>query len=389
MANKRIVILTGKTGMGHSSVASALDFWTRKFGYNCEVIDIIPAGSDRIYQLMIKIPQINTAFYRSSNNLLTANLFIKSLQHEFSRKLTKYSPLCQQADIVISTHPFIHPTIGKNKIMTILDPTVHATYCSEPLADKYYVFWQESIRQLKKFKIQNRNIYNAHPLARESFYQVGKKINSFEDKKIYKRKLNLDPDLPLGLVIAGGGWIERIRPYLDFLSESFPQGTVNLAFACGQNRIFADKMRKKYPQANFIFLEWLDEKQMAEWTAAADFSIALTLAQMSVETGLCRTPIYIFSLIEGQEEGYRRVIGNHRVGTSIYGNPHKQINTLKKWLPNNKKMFDKHLTIWQKQLFKGPEEYHQLLIEILESNSNHTTPTTSFPYNFWRNLFNK
>jgi len=130
MANKRVVILTGKAGMGHLSVASALDYWTRKFGYNSEVIDIIPSSSDRIYQLTMKIPQIHAAFYRSSNNLLTAEIMVKSFLREFSRKLKRYSPLYQQSDIIISTHPLIHPTIGKNKIMTILDPYTPLTAAS-------------------------------------------------------------------------------------------------------------------------------------------------------------------------------------------------------------------------------------------------------------------
>lgn len=389
MANKRVVILTGKAGMGHLSIASALDFWTRKFGYNSEVIDIIPPSSDRIYKIMMKVPQIHAAFYRSSNNLMTAELMIKSFQREFTSKLKRFSPLCQQADVVIATHPLIHPAVGKNKVITIVDPSVHASYCCEPCADKYFVFWDESIAQLKKFKIPTNKIYSAHPLARESFYRIGKTIINHEDKSKYKKLLNLNPELPLGLIMAGGGWIDRIKPYLDQLAASFPPGTVNLAFLCGKKKAFARKMRQKYSQSNFIFLDWLTEKQMASWMGAADFAIALTLAQMSVEAGLCRVPIYIFNLIEGQEEGYRQVILNHHVGASIYGKPEKQVAILKKWLPNNQKSFNKSLAIWQKQLLNGPEEYHQLLKDII-NNDNHHTPLTETPKkNLWQNLIQR
>lgn len=386
MKNKRVVILTGKAGMGHLSVASALDYWTRKFGYNSEVIDIIPASSDRIYQIMMKVPQIHAAFYRSSNNLITAEIMVKSFQREFNSKLKRYSPLCQQADIVISTHPLIHPTVGKNKIITIIDPTVHATYCCEPLADKYFVFWDESVTQLKRFKIPQNTICLAHSLARESFYRVGKTISCYEDKNKYKKILNTNTDLPLGLIIAGSGWIERIKPYLDQLSASFPPGTVNFAFLCGKKKGFAKKMQKKYPQNNFMFLGWLDEKQMAAWMGAADFCVALTLAQMSVEAGLCRVPIYIFDLIEGQEEGYRQVIEHHRAGASIRSNPEKQVTILKKWLPNNKKSFNQSLSRWQKQLLNGPEEYHQLLKEIIDNGNTKIAPIKTQKNNLWQNL---
>jgi len=368
MRTKRAVILTGKAGNGHLSVAEAYQYWLPKWGFTAEVYDVLPKPSDQVLQLLYKVPATYRSLYRLSDKPTLSQAMIEILAPEIDWKIHQLIPNYDAADLVISTNLFVHPVGGQFRIMAILDPTVHSVYFSHPQPDCYFNFWESSLAEMKKNGFRTKKIIHTGPLARPSFYENGEKYEQAKLQQELKAANNIPQDHLIALAMAGSAWIFRSAPYLDYLKKTFLDEKITFVFLCGRNRKFIREVGSRYRRVkNFKFLSWLDQSEVTKWMIAADCGLAFSLAQMSVEAGLTKLPVFIFRLIEGQEEGYRQVINGHGAGLYLPGLPADQIELFKNLLPHRDKLFKKNLEIWQKELLAGPEKTHQALEQVLIS----------------------
>lgn len=366
MRSKRAVILTGKTGGGHLSAAEGYQYWLPKWGYQAEVYDVLPTTSDKFTELVYKNTTVYRSLYRLADQPALAEAVIEAFSLEMERRIKKIIPDIEEADMVISAHGFVHPKTKNLKIMLILDPTTQSVYFAPPKSDYYLAFWQESLKEVKKFKVNPKKIIYTGPLARPTFYHYGRTYLRKDWEKNFKERNKIPQDHLLVLVLAGSAWINRSKRHLPFLYEAFKNQKVTLAFLCGKNKAFIKEVAEEFPKRpNFRFLSWLSEEEMASWMAAADCGLAFSLAQMSVEAGLMRLPLFIFRLIEGQERGYKEVIENKGVGIFIPGQPEDQVAVFKSLLKHLDSLFTKNLEGWQKELLASPERTRATLDRIL------------------------
>jgi len=366
MVKKRAVILTGKAGNGHLSVADAYRYWLLKWGYQAEVYDVLPQPSDQVTKLLYKVPATYRSLYRLSDKPTLSQAMVEILAPEIERKIGQLVPDYDSADIVISTHLFVHPE-GKNfKVMIILDPIVHAVYFVRPRPDYYFAFWGATLFGVKKNDLNPDKIIYTGPLARPSFYEVAKHLPNERAKRQFKKSQGIPEDHLLVLVMAGSAWIFRSARYLDSLKQAFEDEKVTFVFLCGRSKGFVEEMTEEYRGVKmFKFLRWLEEGKVAQWMAMADCGLAFSLAQMSVEAGLTKLPLFIFRLIEGQEEGYREVVNGKGVGLYLPGQPADQVELFKNLLPKREVLFKKNLEAWQKELLASPEKTRATLDRIL------------------------
>jgi hypothetical protein len=336
-------------------VAEAFNYWLNKWGWQVRVLNVLPAINGRINDLLYRVPKTYHQLFELSNNQNIARLMTASLRLEVDRRLKKMAPDCRAADLVISTHPLLHPDGGLKKIILLPDPVIHALYIVKPRPDYYFAFWPEATPDLKRWGISPRKIVQTGPLARAAFYQKTK-TKTVVLKNSYSK---------IALVLAGSGWMQRAADYLELLRTSFKNEQLLFVFICGKNKDFVQKMALKYRRyPKFKFLGWLAAGEIAAWMRRADFGLAFSLAQMGVEAGLCRLPIFILRLIEGQEEGYRKVIENRGVGMFLPGDPPNQIALLKLLYPHTEELFGKNLVVWQKELLSVPPRLKKIVSEI-------------------------
>ena len=366
MKAKRAVILTGRAGGGHLSVADAYRYWLLKWGYQAEVYDVLPRPSDKVTQLLYKVPATYRSLYRLSDKPTLSQAMVEILAPEIEWKISQVIPDYDSADIVISTQLLVHPQ-GKNfKVMVILDPSVHAVHFSQPRPDYFFTFWESSLVEAKKNGLRTDKIIYTGPLARPSFYEIARHLPDEKAKRQFKQSQRIPEDHLLVLVTAGSAWISRSTRYLEYLQEVFKNEKITFVFLCGRNKSFIEEMEEEFPKAKiFRFLRWLEEDKVAQWMSIADCGLAFSLAQMSVEAGLTKLPLFIFRLIEGQEEGYQEVVSSKGVGIYLPGQPADQVGLFKNLLPYREALFKRNLEVWQKDLLACPERTKKALEQIL------------------------
>lgn len=367
MEPKRVIVLTGKAGQGHFSIAKAYGYWLKKWGYLVELADVLPSLNDKLINFLYKTPQTYKSLFEFSNKPSFAEIMVESTHSQIKKNILKTIPNYSSFDLVISTYPLIHPEGSAKKIMILPDPIAHAAYFSAPQPDYYFAFWSKAVEEAEKFEVEDKKILLVPPLARQAFYEIGEKV--LKQKKRFKnslkKKLGIPHDHLLALVMAGSGWVYRTDDYLQILRDSFKDEQVIFCFVCGRNQKWQEEKASEYSgEKNFRFLGWLSEEEMAQWMAAADFGLAFSLAQMSVEAGLVGLPLFIFRLIEGQEEGYQEEIERKGVGMFIPGEPENQVKVFKTMIKQESSLFEKNLLLWQKELLAGPVKVKRLISAI-------------------------
>jgi UDP-N-acetylglucosamine:LPS N-acetylglucosamine transferase len=154
----KILILTGKFGMGHWSAARALEEQLARDGHTAQVVDLFDYA----------MPEAAPALYRAFSLLVTYGGAIYNLYHRLSERLGddgflpmerlggRLGDLLDETDpaLVLSTHPVCSRVMGERKlrgesalplVTCITDVTCHSEWL-HPATDCYLVA-EESVRR--------------------------------------------------------------------------------------------------------------------------------------------------------------------------------------------------------------------------------------------------
>jgi len=346
---KKIAILTGEAGQGHLSVAKAWGSWAESMGYECTILDVLPRVNNEVYKITSKSPRGYESLYKILKHPVLSRIMVEGMMLEVKRKLNQQKIHLDSSDIVISTHPLIHPKCKSKKILLLLDPTVHTSYLVKPYLDRYVAYWEKAQEEAIRFGIPKSRISFLGPLARKSFY------NKNETKK----------DSYQILVVAGGEWVEKSKKYLDPIKNSFNGTKYRFVFVCGKNQKFMDRCQEKYKNCpNLKFLSWVNEQEMADLMQKSMYSLAFSIgSQVTCELGLSKTFTFIASYIPGQEDEYKNIVNQKGVGLLLHGNVEEKIMELKHILTTSK-VNEQNLKEWKEELAKTPENIREFLNKL-------------------------
>jgi UDP-N-acetylglucosamine:LPS N-acetylglucosamine transferase len=335
---KNIAILTGSGGQGHISTAKALESWLKVWGCKSQVFEVLPKINDRVYQILAKSPKSYRSLFKLTDKLPIANLYLEATKHDLERRLEKAGCDLDSFDCVISTHPFIHPICRSKTIMLLLDPLLHTAYFAKPRASKYLSFWERDIQKGVRMGIEKSSILISNPIVRSSFYQKA-----------------VTPSENIILVTAGGNWINKSAKYIEHILNVFNGENLQFVFVCGKNKSFYEKKSKQYARHSQIrFVDWQNEKEMANLISRCLAVLAFSVAQMSVEAGVCGKPIFIAEYILGQEEGFVEELTKKGVAQLLYGLPSEKIALLKVFLLKANPISKLSLKEWRRELLLAP-----------------------------------
>lgn len=346
--NNKVLILTGKAGQGHVSIAKALEYWTAQWGFQPRILDILPGYINTTYKLNLKA-RTHHPMFKLTNNRYLSKLMLVGFNGSLEERVENLCPEYKDYDIAISTHPLLHPTFAKTNITIIPDPSIHGMYTASPRPKHYLSYWTAD----RRFEFLG-------PLARKGFYNELKDTS----KRKLKEETGMDPNKTSILILAGGEWINKSQDYIDMFGYAFDPEKYEFIFICGKNERFRQEMDRQYRDVNFKFLGWMDDEQMNKVLRAGDCGLCFSTGSAVItETGICKLPLYVIDTLGAQETGYTQILERHGVGRFVKGGYWEKIDHLKEYIPQTRKHFEKNLNKWGDYLISRPKEWEKFFIQ--------------------------
>ncbi len=240
----KILILTGRFGMGHNSAAQAVKemILSSEPSANIDIIDIIdyifPKSSKVIYGCFNFMVSKFSGLYNFFNKFTarrTSMPLKKSVVKKIDLLLKKYD-----TDMVISTFPACSQYISAYKkskncdiplYTYITDISANEEWISEK-TDMYFVGSENTKNLLLSKGVKEEKIVISGIPTKQKFKEE-KLVNIEENKK--------------EVLIMGGGL--GLVPYYDnLLSKLSNMNDINVTFITGKNKKLLDKIKKEYPK---------------------------------------------------------------------------------------------------------------------------------------------
>lgn len=349
---RTILFLIADTGAGHRSAANAiwnaLTFLAQKrqeehlmqgqlseagpasvsapVGYRIEIVDVFEEYSRFPLREAIKLygptirhrPKLYGRIYQFSNQA-----------QRFSAMKTVSSPLVSNGlvrliksvkpDVIISVHPLLnHITIRSLQdiglhipfitVVTDLVSAHHAWFA--PGADAYIV----PTTYVRDFALkQGMDPHRVHLMG----MPIDPKFTlPIESKQELQRKLGLERDLPVVLLVGGGEGAMGLRAAVHAISQAHL--AVQLLIISGRNkRLYVELQRLRsslhVPAKVFGFVQ-----NMQEMMCASDVIVTKAGPGTICEALACNLPIILSGYVPGQEEGNVTYVEENKVGMLAY-----------------------------------------------------------------------
>ncbi len=243
---KSIIILTASTGAGHNQAAANLKRLFEERGIYVHIVDMFKSTSKSMntlisdgYKLLAtKLPKAYGVFYKSvdswaANKIVFKNVFLAT-EIRLKWIFNEFKP-----DLIISTHPFGAPIVGKLKdkgridipfVQIVTDFKAHYAYIHDEV-DAYIVASDFTANSLIEKGIDDKKVHVYGIPTREEFLQ--------------KNTRHFSSDRPFRLLIMGGSMgLQSMESAVNQLLKVEKQ--MKLIVVCGNNEALANKLTKQH-----------------------------------------------------------------------------------------------------------------------------------------------
>ncbi len=246
---KSIIIVTASTGAGHNQAAHNLKKQFEAQGIYCHILDMFKATNKGMniliadgYELLAeKMPKTYGFFYKLSDQKMM-NKFMFNNVFMATEYRIKWLVRELQPDLIISTHPFGAPIIGKLKkkgkidvpfMQIVTDFKAHYTYVHAGV-DAYIVASEYTEQSLIDKGANKSKIYAYGIPAKEEFWQ--------------SKERTFSSDRPLHLLIMGGSMgLAAMQDAIDILLSTDKK--LKMSIVCANNKELYQKFEYRYERA--------------------------------------------------------------------------------------------------------------------------------------------
>lgn len=304
----KVLILTGRFGMGHVSAAEAIRQEAIVAGDNVDavVVDMVdylfPGISSAIYKGFEILVGKFSRLYNMLNTIVASHSDVpmkKSLLGKIQTLLDREKP-----DLIIATFPGCAKYIGQYKESTgskikmyvyVTDLTIHEEWLSEG-TDLYFVGSEQAKKDMISMGIDPDIIKVSGIPVRQIF-----KID--EAPKMAGCRRNKE------VLIMGGGL--GLIPNSDkLISQLLEKGDVNITVISGNNKRLKENLRQKFPQINVVGYT----KKVDFYMKMADLVITKSGGITTFEALNCNTPLVILKPFLMQEIGNAKFVEDKGIG---------------------------------------------------------------------------
>ncbi|GAB7055860.1 glycosyltransferase [Paenibacillus sp. YK5] len=232
----------------------------------------------------------------------------------------------KQPDVIICTFPLAAAAVSLLKSRTglrtplvtvITDHTDHSLWLN-PHTDLYLVGSESVSAALRQRGIPATSLCVTGIPVRSCFSEA-----SESDREALKRRLGLNPELPLVMVMGGGCGLlsEETRA---LIRSSVLRRHVQLTLICGSNdaaRFRLEKELDKNPTPNIRITGFVDN--IHEWMAAADLLVTKPGGLTTSEAATAGLPMLLYKPIPGQEEDNASVL--EKAGIAVIASKERKL----------------------------------------------------------------
>lgn len=321
----KILVLTAATGGGHLRAASAIERYIRdNTDYEVQTVDTLKAVGrfldktvcDSYLFMAKKIPALFGRLYRQTNKQNTFSEMVPRLSGLFSSLLLP-SIENSGADVIISTHPFATEMVSELKedrmlnlplICLLTDYGVHRAWVADHV-DAYVVASEDMIPELIQFGVPEEKIHPFGIPVHDVFFDK-------EDRDMLLRSLQMDPELPTLLFMAGSFGVSNIiKLYRDLANTKVKMQIIVIT---GRNKKLFEAFEKEIQEnkaipTHLVYFTTEVEKYMH----ASDLLVTKPGGLTVSEALACNLPMAVFDAIPGQEEDNANFLKVHDMGVRL------------------------------------------------------------------------
>lgn len=321
----KILILSAATGAGHLRASRAISNYIQQNdpGSQVEVVDAMKSvGSildktvcDGYHILAMKTPKLFGKLYRATNKKSTLSDLLGRFSNAFSHLLL---PTIEEInpDAIISTHPFVSEMVSHLKakgavyaplITLMTDYGPHRAWIADH-ADAYVVSNAGMIPEME-----------AMGVARDKIYPFGIPVENVfftkADKPALVKKFNLEPSMPIVLIMAGSFGVTNIlNIYRQITHTDVPFQVVVIT---GKNEklytAFADEVENSPKKTKLVFFT----NEVENYMHISDLLITKPGGLTVSEALACNIPLAVFDAIPGQEEDNADFLLTHNMAVKL------------------------------------------------------------------------
>lgn len=304
----KVLILTGRFGLGHVSAAEAIRQESLMAGEDVEavVVDMVeylfPKISELIYRGFALLVTRLSYIYNKLNSMASAHSDVplkKKMQKKVKMLIEKEKP-----DIIIATFPGCAQYIGEYKKITgdavklytyVTDITIHMEWLAEN-TDLYFVGSEKTKSSMMENGVEASQIKISGIPVKQIF-----KIR--EAKSANNRRKNRE------VLIMGGGL--GLIPHSDKLINSLIEaGGINITIIAGKNIKLKEAMETKFPEINVVGYT----NKVDYYMKKADIIVTKSGGITTFEAINCGTPLYILTPFLMQEVGNAEFVEENGLG---------------------------------------------------------------------------
>ena len=321
----KIMLLTAATGGGHMRASAAVEKYIRdNTGYEVVTIDTLKAINRFLdktvcdsYRFMAKrVPAMFGRLYKQTNRQNLFSDLVPKLSGLFSNLLyaaiSRYHP-----DVILTTHPFATEMVSDLKedgtitaplICILTDYGVHRAWIA-PYVDAYVVASEDMVPELMTFGV-----------AKEKIYPFGIPVHGVffhrEDRDMLLREIQLDPDLPTLLFMAGSFGVSNImKLYRDLESTDVKMQIIVIT---GRNQKLYEAFEKELAHGDHIPTRLIYfTEEVEKYMHASDLLVTKPGGLTVSEALACNHPLAVFDAIPGPEEDNANFLKIHDMGVRL------------------------------------------------------------------------
>ncbi|MEG0291924.1 MAG: glycosyltransferase [Anaerovoracaceae bacterium] len=326
----KVLILTGKFGMGHCSAANSIKEMLKKANHEVEIVDIVeslaPVMNKVIYGSFNKIvkssPELYNWFIKATDKNESAIPFKKIMGRKTGRIIDK-----SEADIVISTlhlssqYVGIYKELSGNKVplFTVITDISSKDEWIAPNTDRYFVATEKVKNGLVKKGIPSHIIQVSGIPVRSVFSPKRRDVNSIKDKK--------------EILIMGGGL--GLMPIPESQLKALNcNGNFKTTIITGSNAELHNKLKNRYHNINVVGFV----KNVDEYMKNADLLVTKAGGICMFEAIRSELPMFVVEPFLAQEMANANFIKEKNIGDVCSANDMEYANKISKLLDDDSKI---------------------------------------------------